>query len=168
MCYILLSIIPFLSYLITNVQAGNSLVHQRTTKDPAKIPPCMLKKFEELKTCYNSERSVHMRCYTTTAGKKENPILPLTVKYFGTKVQIVNIINSQYLPDPRQKLEMFKKIYEFLEEGRKLDTQTKLKINLNIRRGNVKSVIASLDSSPNRTLEVKCVFFDGTCYTYYF
>lgn len=70
----------------------------------------MLKKFEDMKNYYNCERlSLSSQRKTPAAVKTGNPILLLTAKYFGTKVQIVNIINSQYLPDPMQKLEMFKK-----------------------------------------------------------
>lgn len=166
--YTLLFIIPFLSYPIAKVRAGNSFACHRTAQEPVKIPPHILKRFNEMKICYNNERLLSFNQQTTGTEKKPEDISPFTAPYFGTKAQIVNIINSQYLPDPKQKLEIFKKIYEFLEEGKKLHNQTNSKISSNIRYGNVKSVIASLDSSPNRTLEVKCMFFDDTCYTYHF
>lgn len=145
------------------------MVHQRTTKEPVKIPPYMLKKFEDMKNYYNCERlSLSSQRKTPAAIKTGNPILPLTAKYFGTKARLLNIINSRRLPDPKQKLEVFKKIYELLEEGKKLETQLNPKTSRNIRYGNVKNVIASLDSSPKRVLEIKCIFFDDTFYIYRF
>lgn len=107
-----------------------------------------MERMESIKQSYNSERSASFTERITTTKKDPEDISPFAAPYFGTKARLLNIINSRRLPDPKQKLEVFKKIYELLEEGKKLETQLNPKTSRNIRYGNVKNVIASLDSSP--------------------
>lgn len=158
----------YLLYPLNTISAGNSCTCQRKTYEPVSIPQYIWNELESIKQSYNSERSASFTERITTTKKDSEDISPFAAPYFGTKARLLNIINSRRLPDPKQKLEVFKKIYELLEEGKKLETQLNPKTSRNIRYGNVKNVIASLDSSPKRVLEIKCIFFDDTFYIYRF